>query len=469
MKNKKNLYAMTEMNQIHSNASNILEHWNREVGAIKAVLEEDSNYMKEFSTACMLENTSRYLDRIAAMSSMGPMTEATQPADVGYFRKYAINLLAAAVPNLIAQDIVSLQPMLSRVGEVRYLKVLYGSNKGKVKAGDVMFSTFEGGTDETEYSSSTIDSETAVTSNNTLFEGSASWTPVIPGSFELVTDAKTYKDDGNGKVKDGTAEVGTIDYTSGKYKITLAAAVTGTPAYLHYDYNNMDVPVNAPEVNLKIEVAPILAKSRKLKTLYAFDSAFDMAHDYGMQINEELVAYTASQIRHEIDGEILGDLYRGASAKSVTWSSKVAEGISMRDHNESFFNSVIEAGNNIFNATKLANASFLVVGVNAANIVESLPRFRSAGALRPVGPHLTGYLGTMPVYKNPFYPEDAYLVGWKGAGLFDAGYIYAPYMPIMSTMLITDANFQGSRGFATSYGKKMINTNMYAKGIVTKN
>lgn len=135
-----------------------------------------------------------------------------------------------------------------------------------------------------------------------------------------------------------------------------------------------------------------------------------------MQINNELVAYTASQIKHEIDGEIMGDLYRAAGAKSVTWSSKVRDGISMRDHNESFYNTIIEAGNNIFDATKIANASFLVVGMGAANIVETLPRFRPAGALRPVGPHLTGYLGNLPVYKNPFYPSDSFLVGWKGTG-----------------------------------------------------
>ena len=38
----------------------------------------------------------------------------------------------------------------------------------------------------------------------------------------------------------------------------------------------------------------------------------------------------------------------------------------------------------------------------------------------------------------------------------------------MSTNLIMDAEFQGQRGFATSYGKKMINRNMYAKGSIIR-
>ena len=30
-----------------------------------------------------------------------------------------------------------------------------------------------------------------------------------------------------------------------------------------------------------------------------------------------------------------------------------------------------------------------------------------------------------------------------------------------------DADFQGQRGFATAYGKKMINSNMYCAGTIT--
>lgn len=48
--------------------------------------------------------------------------------------------------------------------------------------------------------------------------------------------------------------------------------------------------------------------------------------------------------------------------------------------------------------------------------------------------------------------------------MFDTGYVYSPYMPIMATNLLVDADFEARRGFATSYGKKMINRNMYTAG-----
>jgi hypothetical protein len=164
----------------------------------------------------------------------------------------------------------------------------------------------------------------------------------------------------------------------------------------------------------------------------------------------------------------MGDLLRIASATAVTWDATPRQAISLRDHNESFYNKIVEAGNNIFDATKLANGSYIIVGMDAANVVETLPRFRPSGIIKPVGPHLVGYLGSMPVYKNPFYPADTFLVGWRGSGLFDAGYLYCPYMPIMTTQLIMDANFEGQRGFATSYGKKPVNSKMYSKGTIIR-
>lgn len=465
-----NQNVMNEMCQLHSNAPAILQKWGSQINAINEAFDGSLEYSKKINTAILLESTSNHLDRINAMSGFNPMNEATQPSDVGYFKKYAINLLAAAIPNLIAPDIVSMQPMLSRVGEMRYLKVLYGSNKGNVRNGDTMFSMFNGGNGVTSYSSDEIDAE-YVTANGTKIEGTLAWLPVLPNDVRLVVGNDNYVDDGAGHIiNEATkAQVGTIDYNSGKYDVTLLSAPdSSADIYFNYRYNNMDVPVQAPEVNLKIEVAPIIAKSRKLKTLYSFDSAFDMTRDYGMEINNELIAYTAAQIKHEIDGEIMGDLLRIASAAQVTWDATPRQAISLRDHNESFYNKIVEAGNNIFEATKLANGTFLIVGMEASNVVETLPRFRPSGVVKPVGPHLVGYLGTMPVYKNPFYPADTFLVGWKGSGLFDAGYLYCPYMPVMTTQLIMDANFEGQRGFATSYGKKPVNSKMYCKGTITR-
>lgn len=448
----------------------LLEKWNTQIGAAEKGIGQ-MDHQKQMVLAKVLESTDSFMhNRVDSMRNSMFLNEATQVGDTSYFNKMFINVLTAAVPNIIAQDIVSVQPLSARTGEIRYLKINYGSNKGAIKSGDTMMSTFAGGTSETSYSSSEVEGEAVIAAGTTL-KGNLAWTPVVPGTVVLTIGTTQLPDDGAGKIKaDGkvvTAD-GTIDYATGAFSVTLAAE-SHDDATFSYSYNNMDVPVdNVPEVNMKIEVAPIVAKSRKLKTLYSFDSAYDLAQDYGTEINTELTKYIAAQLKHEIDGEIMADLLNIASATAVTWDATVAEGISMRDHNESFYNKVIEASNNIFQATKLASGSFLIVGTEVSNIVESVPRFKPSGVVKPVGPHLVGWLGSMPVYKDPFYDSKAFVVGWKGDGFYDAGYVYAPYMPIMSTMLLVDASFQGQRGYATSYAKKPINSKMYCRGTLTR-
>lgn len=462
MKTRQNSNPVNEAMELNPQSMSLLESWSREIGAINQAFDGNLPLMKQVTTAMLLESATRYIDGVSRQMNLN---EATQPMDVGYFKKYAINLLSAVIPNLIAHDIVSVQPMLSRVGEVRYLKILFGSNKGAIQAGSTMMSTLVGGNGEFNYSSDQVDSE-VVDTTTTSVTGNLAWTPVVPGTVEFIfDDTNIVKDDGAGHLSGDAISAGTVNYNTGAFSLTLKAAASS--AIVNYSYNNMDVPVKAPEVTLKIESSPIIAKSRKLKAVYAFDASYDMSRDYGMEINNELITYTGAQIKHEIDGEIMNDLKRIATAAPTTWDATPRDGISVRDHNESFYNTIVEAGNNIFDATKLANASFVIGGVGVANIIETLPRFRPAGALRPVGPHLAGYLGNMPFYKNPYFSPDEYVVGWKGSGLFDAGFIYAPYMPIMSTQLIMDAEFQGSRGFATSYGKKPVNSNFYSKGAIT--
>lgn len=449
---------LREMNQVIPTGDVLLEHWKKEISAISTALGDRMDYNKQITTAVLLENASKQIDMHSRLN------ESTQTSDVSYFKKYAINLLSAAVPNLIASDIVSVQPLSSRVGEVRHLKISYGSNKGGIKKGDQMFGVFEAGNGSTNYSADLIEDE-VLTGVDTV--ATLSWGPVIPGSVKLSGASKTYTDaKKDGKIYEGDSAVGTIDYNSGK--VTFNSSLSSAELTATYEYDNLTSPVQAPEVNLSIHSLPMIAKSRKLKALYSLDSAFDLQSEFGMQMNNELVAYTASEIKHEIDQEIMNDLLRVATAKSTTFNATPESGISLRDHNEGFYNTVIEGSNNIFQATRLATASFIVAGVGACNIIESLPRFKPSGISNPVGPHLAGWLSDKPVYKNPFYPSDNYVLGYRGQGLFDAGYIYAPYMPIMSTQLIMDANFQGQKGFATSYAKKTVNSDMYSKGSIVR-
>ncbi len=47
--------------------------------------------------------------------------------------------------------------------------------------------------------------------------------------------------------------------------------------------------------------------------------------------------------------------------------------------------------------------------------------------------------------------------GYKGVSFLDAGYFYAPYVPLMQTPVMLDpASFKKSKGILTRYGKKLL-------------
>jgi hypothetical protein len=54
------------------------------------------------------------------------------------------------------------------------------------------------------------------------------------------------------------------------------------------------------------------------------------------------------------------------------------------------------------------------------------------------------------------------LLGHKGNTFLEAGYIYAPYIPLQLTATIYDPNdFTPRKGIMTRYGKKMVNNRFY--------
>src|SRR5579871_2544090 len=75
-------------------------------------------------TAMLMENQSSYLQNL---------NEETRTINVGSFTKFIFPVLRRVFPNLIANEIVSVQPMTAPVGAIFYLDYIYGTNKGQTK------------------------------------------------------------------------------------------------------------------------------------------------------------------------------------------------------------------------------------------------------------------------------------------------------------------------------------------------
>ena len=99
--------------------SSLLENYSKRLAVSESLFSKAHNGEKmdknrKMVVAKCLDTTSKFLNE-AFTSSQG-----TQRADMGAYKKFCLNLVTCAVPNLIANDLVIVQPMSSMSGFITY-------------------------------------------------------------------------------------------------------------------------------------------------------------------------------------------------------------------------------------------------------------------------------------------------------------------------------------------------------------
>lgn len=445
----------------------------RLISAVDRALKENASYgrgldqYRKITLAQLLENTNNAYEYYKKLNEAA----GVQVTDIAGKNDY-LNLVTAVMPTLVAEDIVSVQPLKQKAGVVYYLKTTYGDTKGKITKGDTISEINRVWPDEVdgaiEYSSEDITDEEVVATSGAF---SLAWTPVVPGSVEFAVSTNTYTDDGEGKIvlKGTTTQKGTIDYATG------AVALTNTSEapkdnLVSYKLDLLTSPVeNVPSITTKVTDLTLTARPRKLKTVFGLDAAFDLMATQNVDLQSILQENTTNEIRSEIDAEILRDLGNNGSSINISWNLPVPFGISKVEHYESFYQTVVDGANKIYAKTRRVTGNILITGEKAANVVETHRLFKAAASLNEAGPHIMGTLGgRFLVVKNPYYAGDKFTICYKGDIPFDCNYVYAPYMPITATQFIMGADFSGSRGYATSYAKKLIASGFFCNGTITE-
>ena len=253
-----------------------------------------------------------------------------------------------------------------------------------------------------------------------------------------------------------------------------------------------------PEIDIKVESVPVVAETRKLRARWSPELAQDLNAYHSLDAEVELTQILSEQIALEIDREILNDLLTQAGAANYYWSrapgkfvnklsgveelasDSLAPGPSfrgtVREWYETLVETIIDVANQVHRKTLRGSANFIVVGPDVATILEASvyykPNFTLDGdgqvsAPMSLGADLAGTLSNrFTVYKDPYFPRNKVLVGYKGGSYLETGYVYAPYVPLIVTPTIFQPDdFTPRKGVMTRYGKKMVRSDFY--GTVT--
>lgn len=443
-------------------------------------------------TAMLMENEATHLKGL---------NEETRSSNVGSFTKFIFPVLRRVFPNLIANEIVSVQPMSAPVGAIFYLDYVYGSNKGATTAGNVFPRDFD-----RDYSSEYVNGEPLAMGNAAKYTGAGgalnavlAWKPVRPlnaaAGYKVIikevhkttgADVQVLTDDGAGAFAgDGT---GTINYGNGSVSNVLftAAPAAGNPIKALYYYDG-EFSNQIPQVQLDVKKAAVEATPRRLKALWSSEAAEDLRAMQGIDAETEMVSAVAQEIALEIDREIIQALFAASNGTTTTFDRVPPAGINELDHLRSMLTSVATVSNIIHRKTLRAPANWIVTSPEISALVSQLT---THGDFRPMwmsgpqspwqnaaeppmmmagDPHGQGSIykvGTLmnrwTVYEDPFFTADFMLLGLKGRNYLDAGACLAPYVPLQVTASFLDPNDMGFRkGLRTRYAFKVLRDQYY--------
>lgn len=441
--------------------------------------------------AFMFESEAFHLDSLGNPSRL---EEATTTQNVAYYTKYLFPILKKLIANLIAPDIVSVQPMNAPIGGIFYMDVYYGKTKGQSLAGKSVYDNFD-----RFYTSEFVDRERLGTGDGVKWGGAGvpmsvnlGWTPVRPlnvtdGYFVRIREydalgavVQEILDTGAGTF---AGAAGTINYSNGAIAGFLfpIAPGAGHPVTAEYFYNGENNSLMS-EYYFDVTLEAIKARDRRLKARITSNAIEDFRAMHGLDAEATVTDFAMAQIALEIDREIIMDLWALGTALPETFDFAIPVGSGYTDMEwyRTILTKMDKVAADIHKKTRRGPANFQVT---SPDIMARLSQLQSHGDYQPifskdysqgndseVTPMTVGTVQTQfgvakmgtfhqkyVVYQDPYFPNDGILLGYKGPSFIHAGYVYAPYIPIeVSATFYNPEDLTLVKGLKTRYAKKML-------------
>jgi len=433
------------------------------------------------------------------------LEDQTTTANIADFTRFALPLLRKSFPRLIADNLVGVQPMSQPASLIFYIRYRYAMSKGQTVAGTQImrqntaqvFARQNAWALDPYYSSQEVHGEDAtIDGAGVIIAHTLSHRPVLAGTvvvevFESEAQANPQCDDPIPCLRVGfdadghpdvvvigecTAFTDTIevdvsttgatefDHSTGAVQVTLSGGTlpAGAIARLNYEYDLEANPFQ-PEVTLSIDSDSVSAVTRKLKTSWSLEAAQDLKSVHNIDAESTLTDLMADEMVAEIDREIINDLIIAAAVRAThNFATAAGASVNFTDRNIALLYKTLEVANIIHRTTLRGPANWLVTSADISSKFEQLNDFRASDAFVQEGIDIgimnAGTIqGKMRLYKDPLFPNCKILLGFKGNSVLDAGYFYAPYIPLLSTPTVLDPNsFTPNKGVMTRYGKKLI-------------
>jgi hypothetical protein len=391
--------------------------------------------------ASMLESTEKEMDRM--------VTEGTLSGDVAQFTPILMPMVRRVYPNLIANELLGVQPMAMPTGFIYALTNQYTGNdngqgisplSGAAGLGGQILDITVTATDGLGY---VVGSKiTGGVSGNVgtvvYVEGTKVLVSIVIGaplSAEATTSTKA----------DGTTastDVATITafYTNEASFGQVLKNYTGTYTTAQAELLGKDMK----EVGFSISKKSVEAKSRALKGQYSVEMYQDLKAQHGLLADEEVMSLMSYELQAEIDREVVSFVNTNAeavpNASNISFTASSTDGTG-RWEIEKYRREVIKISKEskiIGLNTKRGQGNILVVSPSVVTMFEQVGSFKVAeqanSATQPISGGVAGtFDNKYKVIVDQYAVSDYATVLYKGADRRDAMGFFAPYVPLSFT------------------------------------
>jgi len=432
----------------------LMEKWDDVIN--HEAVPEIKGYHKRQVTAILMENQEKFL------------AESSLSGDIARFEPVLIPIIRRVFPNLIAHEMVAVQPMNMPSGLAFAMRYRYvGDDEPTTGVPSAPADPSSGTRGEP------TDNPVILTlADATLF---VYGTPVST-TGDAATGVVAYKEGNNVLITTVTGVFAAGDdiddaLTFGAAATTVSAVYTNEAGFnfILEGYSGSYTTAEAEklrkdmrELGLSVESTPITAKSRALKAQYSVESAQDLKAVHGLDIESELATVLAYEIQQEIDRELIEVIDAQAELNypvsyDISWDYTTADGRWEQEKFRGLYTRCVAAANQIATATRRGAGNFLIVSSDTATILESLNNFTASPVQEDVnaisiGVAVIGTIGgRFKVIKDTFRTDPNILVGYRGGAVSDVGVVYSPYVPLQMMQAVEPDGFQPRIGFKTRY------------------
>ena len=236
----------------------------------------------------------------------------------------------------------------------------------------------------------------------------------------------------------------------------------------------------AKEVDFALTATLVTAACKRLTARYTTQAEQDLSASYGQDLGDDLRQFMATELRREIQEEVIDQLIANAST-TVTFSKappggSVYANLDPKIYQETLYDAILSADTGIFkSADGFRGANWLCGDPDSLLRLEQLQSFsidsdmaRSReDALRGDVDRYANKFGVanhrFDVWKMRFMPADTILLGTKSDSAQEIGHIHGVYIPVADLGTYRDPRTSCvDVGMMTRYGNSTVRPGLFA-------